>query len=182
MEGRSRLLVETVRAIRAETGNDFVISARLHAVELFDGGMPVEDSVRVAGILKTAGADFINASGVGSASWEVAEGQMFLQTTSAPPATGNPGIYVPFAAKLRACGLPVAAVGRLAEPGAAQAALEGGVDMVAIARQIIADPQSPKKLLMDRHQDINPCSQCLSCFQAIRAGGIRCPLNAAWVG
>jgi 2,4-dienoyl-CoA reductase-like NADH-dependent reductase (Old Yellow Enzyme family) len=183
IEGRSRILTDAVKAIRSETGAGFAISCRIHAVELIEGGMPPEDSMQIARLLKGAGANLINASGVGSGSWETADGQKYLQTTSVPAPQGSPGIYIPYAAKLReACGLPVIAVGRLAEPGAAEEAMKRGIELVAIARQIIADPQTPKKLLENRAKEINQCQKCLNCFKTMRAGGIRCPVNVGWKG
>lgn len=183
IEGRSRILVDTVKAIRSEIGDDFIISCRMHAVELFDGGMPTEDSVRIVKLLEDAGVDLINASAIGSGSWDETAGGKSLNTTSVPPSEGAPGIYIPYAARLKeACNLPVIAVGRLAEPGAADKALDCGIDLIAIARQIIADPQTPRKMLEGRYSEINPCKKCLNCFKTMRAGGIRCPVNVGWNG
>jgi 2,4-dienoyl-CoA reductase-like NADH-dependent reductase (Old Yellow Enzyme family) len=179
LEGRSRFLLDTIKGIRNVVGADFIISCRMHAVELLEGGMSADDSVQLAKLLEGAGADLINASAIGSGSWEIVDGQKCLQATSVPPDTGEPGIYVPYAQKLKeACGLPVIAVGRLAEPGAAEMALNQGIDLVAIARQLIADPQAPKKLLEGRSSDINPCQKCLNCFKTMRTGGIECPVYA----
>ena len=175
--GRAQPLVDAIRGIRAETGPGFIISCRMHAVELLEGGMSTEDSIAIAKLIKNAGCDIIDASAVGSGSWQGTGDQKSLQTTSVPPPDGEPGIYVPHAARLKECGLPVIAVGRLGEPGAADAALKQGIDMVALARQIIADPQSPAKILGNRPQDIHPCIKCLNCFKTMRTGGIKCPVG-----
>jgi len=183
IEGRSRFLVNTAKAIRNVVGDEFIISCRVHAVELFDGGMTGEDSLQIVKLLEGAGVDLINASAIGSGSWEMTDGKRQLQTTSVPPPDGPPGAYIPYAARLKeACGLPVIAVGRLAEPGAADEALSRGIDLVAIARQIIADPQTPRKMLEGRYSEINSCKKCLNCFKTMRAGGIRCPVNVGWDG
>ncbi|MCL1892687.1 MAG: NADH:flavin oxidoreductase [Holophagaceae bacterium] len=183
IEGRARIVVETIKAIRNVVGKDFIISCRMHAVELFDGGMSTDDSAQIVKLLETAGADIINASAIGSGSWEIVDGKQQLQTTSVPPPTGKPGIYIPYTAKLKsACNIPVIAVGRLAEPGVADVAMDSGIDLIAIARQIIADPQTPKKMLEGRYSDINPCKKCLNCFKTMRTGGIRCPVNVGWDG
>jgi 2,4-dienoyl-CoA reductase-like NADH-dependent reductase (Old Yellow Enzyme family) len=181
IENRARFLLDTVEEIRKVVGPDFIISCRVHAVEFLEGGMTTEDSMQVAKMLEGAGVDLINASAIGSGSWDMVGGQKCLSTTSVPPFSGEPGIYVPFAAKLKAaCGLSVAAVGRLAEPGAADAALGQGLDLVVIARQIIADPLAPKKMLEGQYPQINQCKSCLNCFKTIREGGIRCPINTEW--
>jgi 2,4-dienoyl-CoA reductase-like NADH-dependent reductase (Old Yellow Enzyme family) len=177
IENRARFLVDAVRETRKTVGPEFIISCRLHAVEFIEGGMTADDSQKIAKMLEDAGADMINASAIGSGSWDMVDGQRCLSTTSVPPSGGEPGIYVPYAAKLKAaCGLPVAAVGRLAEPGAAEVALYQGLDLVAIARQIIADPLAPQNLLEGRQSEIKPCKSCLNCFKAIREGVIKCPV------
>jgi 2,4-dienoyl-CoA reductase (NADPH2) len=69
LENRARLLVETVRAIRREVGNDFHLQVKISATELGNALMPwarkgntIEDSVQVARWLEEAGADAIHVS------------------------------------------------------------------------------------------------------------------------
>jgi 2,4-dienoyl-CoA reductase-like NADH-dependent reductase (Old Yellow Enzyme family) len=69
LENRARLLLETVRAIRREVGDDFHLQVKISATELGNALMPwakkgntIEDSVQVAKWLEEAGADAIHVS------------------------------------------------------------------------------------------------------------------------
>jgi 2,4-dienoyl-CoA reductase-like NADH-dependent reductase (Old Yellow Enzyme family) len=69
LENRARLLLDTVRAIRAEVGSDFHLQVKLSATERNDAFYPwlragntIDDSVRVARWLEEAGADAIHVS------------------------------------------------------------------------------------------------------------------------
>jgi 2,4-dienoyl-CoA reductase-like NADH-dependent reductase (Old Yellow Enzyme family) len=69
LENRARLLLEAVRAIRAEVGRDFHLQVKLSAREDNDAFLPwlsrgnsLEDSVQVARWVEEAGADAIHVS------------------------------------------------------------------------------------------------------------------------
>ena len=69
LENRARLLLETVRAVRAEVGNDFHLQVKISAREDGNAFLPwlkrgnsLEASVRVAHWLEEAGADAIHVS------------------------------------------------------------------------------------------------------------------------
>lgn len=176
---RARLATDVVRAVREAVGPDYLLLCRMHAVEFVEGGMSEEDSLFTAQALERAGVDVLNASGVGQSSLGEWEGQPYLNTSSVLPKTAAPGTFAPHTGRLRAAlGIPVIAVGKLAEPGLAQEVLDKGhADLVAIARQLIADPQTAEKLLRGRDEDIRRCQECLACFAAIRKGPIKCTVN-----
>ena len=62
-EGRSRMILETMRCIRASVGKDFIVSARIAVQDYFPGGSTVEEAARLAQELELAGADLIDLSG-----------------------------------------------------------------------------------------------------------------------
>jgi 2,4-dienoyl-CoA reductase (NADPH2) len=69
LENRARLLLETVRAIRREVGDDFHLQVKISATENGNALMPwvkkgntIDDSVQVARWLEDAGADAIHVS------------------------------------------------------------------------------------------------------------------------
>lgn len=180
-ENRFRLALEVARAVRGAIGPDRLLLARMHAVELMDGGLSTEDAAALARELEKAGVDLIDASAVGQASLGVWEGVPYLSTSSVPRKGAPGGSYAPHIGRLReAVGIPVIAVGKLAEPGAAQAVLDAGqADLVALGRPLIADFQAAGKLLAGRGADIDACRECLSCFKGIREGTVRCSVNPA---
>jgi 2,4-dienoyl-CoA reductase-like NADH-dependent reductase (Old Yellow Enzyme family) len=179
--GRSRLAVEGVRAVRRAVGPDFTIFCRLHSVEYLEGGVTTEDAIFYAQALEAAGVDLLDLSGIGQSSMGEWQGQPFLNSSSVLPKDIAGGAFAPSAGRIRAAvGIPVITVGKLAEPGVAQAVLDRGqADLVALARPLIADPLAGAKLLAGRDADIQRCRECLACFAAIRKGPIKCSVNAA---
>ncbi len=178
--GRTRLAVEVVLAVREAVGPDYPIFCRMHAVEFVEGGLSEVDARYAAQALADAGVDVLNASGVGQSSFGEWEGQPYLSTSSVLPKGAAPGTFAPFTGHLREdLGIPVIAVGKLAaEAGLAQRLLdEGQADLIALARQLIADPATGTKLLEGRDGDIRRCEECLACFAAIRKGPIKCAVN-----
>lgn len=178
-ERRARLAKEVVKGVRQVVGPDYPILCRMHAVEFVEGGMDAEDIRFTAQALQEAGVDLLNASGVGQSSLGEWEGQTFLNTSSVLPKTAPAGTFAPHSKRLKeALKIPVIAVGKLAEPGQAQRVLdEGQADLVAVARQLIADPRTMEKLLGGREDTILRCKECLACFAAIRKGSITCTVN-----
>jgi 2,4-dienoyl-CoA reductase-like NADH-dependent reductase (Old Yellow Enzyme family) len=179
--GRATLALEVTRAVRAQVGPDFLILCRLHSVERLEGGTSTDDLVWFAQELEKAGVDLLDLSGIGTASLGEWQGQPVLNTSSVTPRDVPGGAYAPSAGQVRdAVGIPVATVGKLAEPGLAQAVLDRGqADLVALARPLIADPQAAAKLLAGQDDAIVRCRECLACFAAIRKGAIRCSVNPA---
>jgi NADPH-dependent 2,4-dienoyl-CoA reductase/sulfur reductase-like enzyme len=76
--------------------------------------------------------------------------------------------------------VPVIAVGRFRTPQVAEEVLiQGKADMVAIGRQLIADPHWLEKVATGRTEDITPCISCNVCFESGLAGlGLKCSVNA----
>jgi NADPH-dependent 2,4-dienoyl-CoA reductase/sulfur reductase-like enzyme len=102
---------------------------------------------------------------------------------NASPGSEQPeGTFVSLAQAIKvSVNIPVIAVGRFRTPEVAEAVVaEGKADMVAIGRQLIADPHWPRKVADGRVEDIIPCISCNSCFETGFTGtGLRCSVNAA---
>jgi len=181
LAGRLRLAVEVLRAVRRAVGPDYPVFVRMHALEHLEGGLSCEDAVAVARALEAAGADLLDVSGIGQSSLGDWQGQPFLSSSSVLPKGSPGGAFAPATGRIRAAvGIPVIAVGKLAEPGLAQAVLDRGeTDLVALARPLIADPRAAGKLLAGQDAAIVRCRECLACFAAIRKGPIHCSANPA---
>ncbi|HXR45048.1 MAG TPA: NADH:flavin oxidoreductase/NADH oxidase, partial [Pseudolysinimonas sp.] len=128
LENRARPLLEVLRAVRAEVGDDVPVFVRLSAHDWAPGGLEPEDVARVAGWAKEAGADLADVSSGGvAASQRIASG---------------PGYQVPFAATVRQeAGMPVTAVGLITDPLQIADILESGsADAVMLGRAMLRDP------------------------------------------
>ena len=56
--------------------------------------------------------------------------------------------------------------------------VEGSLmDLVAIGRQMIADPESAGKILAGKEHDIIPCKERMACFASLRKGPVFCKVN-----
>lgn len=130
-EGRTRIVVETARAVRAALPEEAVLGVRVSHTDWVEGGWDTAQTVELAGLLKREGVDLIDVSSGGvSPQQKIPLG---------------PGYQVPGAeAVRRGAGIPVAAVGMITEPEQAQAILaEGKADLILLARAMLRDPYWP---------------------------------------
>jgi 2,4-dienoyl-CoA reductase-like NADH-dependent reductase (Old Yellow Enzyme family) len=183
--GRATFPLEVVRAVRERLGPGYPVLVRINAVESVEGGQTIEDAVVVARLLEAAGADAIHASALRRIVFGETEGQPPIQAFSALPKEFPRALNVPFAAAIkRAVNIPVIAVGKLGEgEAAARAFAESAADVVAIGRQMIADPAAAGKILAGRGDEIMWCQECLTCMASLAKGaGIQCSVNRNLTG
>lgn len=169
--GRMRFGIECVAAMRAAVGDDYPIFYRLGAWEDSPDGITIEESAQFAVELEKAGADVIDVS-VGATA-----------AIGGIPGREQPeGTFVHLAEAIkRRVEVPVIAVGRIKRPQFAEAILaQGRADLVAIGRQLIADPFWPEKVASGRTEDVAPCIGCNSCLETGLMGqGLKCAVNAS---
>jgi len=174
LEHRARLLVETIRAVRARVGAGFAVWCRLDAKEFrIPGGIAEEDAQRTAELAEAAGADAVHVSAY-------ADPTSGIAFTDAPLVHAPAG-FLPFAAAIkRRVGIPVIAVGRL-EPELADAALrDGRCDFVAMGRKLLADPELPRRLAEGRPEAARPCVYAYRCVgNVFLREASRCVVNPA---
>lgn len=129
LENRMRLPLRIAAAVRAAWPAGKPMGARITGTDWLDGGFTVEDAVVFAGALKQVGCDYVCVSSGGI-------------VTKAPIPVG-PGYQLGLAERVRRdAGLPTRAVGLIAEPRQAEAAIASGqADMVALARAFLDDPR-----------------------------------------
>jgi len=153
VEGRARLALEAIAAVRAAVGPDMALGARLCLDEGIPGGYGLEDALGFARIFAAAGQlDYLSADmGV----WMRVDLQI-------PPMTWPEGYALDAAVALRAAsGLPVIAYGRIKRPAQAEEALaRGAADLIGMTRQLIADPAWAAKAATGREAEIRPCVAC----------------------
>lgn len=129
LQGRSRLLREIVRAIRAAHPT-LPVSVRISATEWVEGGFSVEESVALSEMLASDGADFISVSSAAN-------------IPDAPIPVG-PSYQVSLAAEVRRGPLPVGAVGLITSAVQAEGILASGqADVILLARPLLANPHLP---------------------------------------
>lgn len=168
-ENRFRILKEIVLGIRQVCGRDFVISVRISADEFVDGGLKLDDTVKISQELEKLGVDCINVS---SGIYESA-------TTIIEPSSFPQGWKKHLGKTIKAnVSIPVIATNNIKDPDVAEALMEEDVcDFVAIGRASLADPEWGNKAKTDP-ASINKCIGCLYCFWALAEGDhIGCAVN-----
>ena len=63
IENRARIVLEVLRAVRGEVGNDYPVLIKMNCQDFFDNGLSLEDSARAAAMLEKEGIDAIEISG-----------------------------------------------------------------------------------------------------------------------
>jgi len=182
LAGRVRLPREVGERVRAEVGEDFVVGCRILAEECIDGGSAVADSAYFACELARAGLDFISLSRGG----KFEDASQPKTGEAAYPYTGRSGYECmpsyysdaqgPFGrnlapaaqvrARLRVSGLetPVVVAGGFHNFAQAEAALAAGhADIVAFARQSLADPDWFQKVRLGRGREVRLCAYTNYC-------------------
>lgn len=131
LDGRGRVLRETVAAVREVWPERKPLLVRVSATDWAQGGWDVEETVALSRQLKDLGVDLVDVSSGGN----VPQQQI----------TVGPGYQVPFARAVReGAGVPTGAVGLITEPEQAEQVLaEGNADAVLLARALLRDPHWP---------------------------------------
>ena len=174
LEGRLRLLLEIIEAIRGRVGKDFPIIVRVSGDERRTGGRTLQETQFIARILVEAGVDALEVSGgtVPTVFWAVV----------AP--SGTPlAINADFSQAIKqVVNVPVISVGRINSPRVAEFLLETGkADMVSMGRALHADPELPNKAAVGAFDDIVPCLGCnCGCIGSVVQGRLAtCIINPA---
>jgi 2,4-dienoyl-CoA reductase-like NADH-dependent reductase (Old Yellow Enzyme family) len=166
VENRCRFALEIGRAIRAEVGPDFPFGIALTYDEMIgEDGITEEGTLAQLEVLCEAGIfDFFDLS-VGA--------PHSVHFTIAPMAVPE-GFSLDFAARARevvAGRAAVFAAGRVVDPRMAAAAVrDGAVDVVAMSRAHLADPQLVRKAREGRPHEIRRCAGANVCVGRAKAG------------
>jgi 2,4-dienoyl-CoA reductase-like NADH-dependent reductase (Old Yellow Enzyme family) len=132
-ENRTRLVREVIAAVREVWPAELPLWLRISATDWAEGGWDIEQSVRLAALVKSMGVDLIDVSSGG-----------LVPHVKIPL---GPGYQVPFAERIRReAGLATGAVGLITEPEQAAAIIaKGEADVVLIARESLRDPYFPRR-------------------------------------
>ncbi len=173
VENRARFALMVHEEIRQQTGSNFLVGMRMSMHE-DRGGLSAEDAIKIATILQREGAiDFLNC----------VFGRM--DTALALAEFNMPGMtqpLAPFLERMRGIKqhikLPLFHAARIVDIATARYAIkEGLLDMVAMTRAHIADPQLVNKIKRGEEHRIRPCfgaSHCMhkkpSCIHNVATG------------
>ena len=175
-EGRLRLPLEVFAAVRDRVGRDFAVGARFLGDEVIDGGSRIDDACAHGVAFAQAGFDFLSISkggkfddarqpNVGEAAYPYTgpSGHECMPTVRSD-AQGPFGRNVHLAAAIRAavraagCTTPIVTAGGICHFAQAEAILQdGAADLIAAARQSLADPDWWQKMRLGRGGEVRRC-------------------------
>ena len=131
---RVRILLEIVEGVRTVWPQGKPIFVRLSCIDGGSGGWTLEDTIALVRLLHPRGVDLIDCSAGGITGSPLPAGQRATY-----------GYQVDLAAAVRReTGVPTSAVGLIVHPSHAERILqEGACDLVALARELIHNPNWP---------------------------------------
>ena len=163
-EARLRFGREVIAAVKGAVGEDFPIIVRINAKDYVEGGLELEDALRLAPELQKMGVSALSVT-----SGTMCESVPFcLYPIGTPKAN-----LLPMASRIKAqVSIPVAVAGRVRTPGLARKALERGqADLIGLGRPLLADPDLPRKAREGREEAIVLCAAChQGCLAELRKG------------
>jgi len=173
-EKRRRFPVEIVRRTRKAVGPDFIICYRMSMADYVEDGQSWDEIIALAREVEEAGATIIN-SGFG---WH--EARVPTIVTSVP----NSAFVDISSAVAEHVTIPVVASNRINMPQAAEEILaDTHVQLISMARPMLADPDWVNKAQADSADEINTCISCTrrawttpSCTRRSRACSTRGPV------
>jgi len=171
VKGRSRIAVEIIEMIKNKI-KDLPIIFRISGDEFTEGGLTIKDTIKICRLIEDAGADVIHVSA----------GVTYAPLYTVQPMNFPEGVLIPLASAIKKeVSIPVMAVGRIHDPFLAERTLrEGKADLIAMTRQLIADPEWPRKVKEGQLREIRKCISCNTCIERMRMGlGVQCTINPA---
>jgi 2,4-dienoyl-CoA reductase-like NADH-dependent reductase (Old Yellow Enzyme family) len=132
--GRSRFILEIAREIRSVCGDDAALFVRISADDWMENGWKIEDSVKIAELLKSVPVNMLHVSSGG------------ISPHGKPSQSGR-GFQVSLSETIRReAGIPTTAVGLITEAEYAESLLQAGrADLVALGRELLRDPYWPQR-------------------------------------
>lgn len=170
LENRCRLAVEVLKAVREAVGPFFPIEFRLSGSELFEGGYDLAEGVRIARQIEP----YIDLLHVSAGTYQRGFGDTH------PSMFKEHGCNVYLAAEIKKhVSVPVATIGGLNDPAQMEEIIASGkVDVVYMARALLADPFLPRKVMENRDEEIVKCLRCFTCMAERAATSTRrCTVN-----
>lgn len=168
---RMRILADIIIGIRYACGPQYPVSVRISADEFMEGGLEIEEAVRISRYLESLGIAAINVScGIHATGNTIVEPYFRKEAWKK---------HLAAAVKAAMVKIPVIAVNTIKHPETAEALLQEGVcDFVALGRATLADPEFGNKAKAGKEHLIRKCMGCMFCFKTGVSGlPITCNAN-----
>lgn len=129
-ENRIRFLLEVIQGVQSVWPRENPLFVRISSTEWVNGGWDINDSIKLAAILKQRGVDLVDCSSGGN-----------VYNAKIPV---GPGYQVQFAEAIRKTGIMTGAVGMITSATQAESILqEEKADIILMGRKLLLDPYFP---------------------------------------
>lgn len=170
-ENRARILVDTIRAIRTEVGADYPVGLRMSVNDHLPDGQGPEGFAEVAAIIEKEGLGYIALS---DANYESMDNNVSSESGSIIE-HGEPQAF-----RAAMPNVPLLLSSTYNPRQSADAIIAGFADGIMLARQLLADPDFPNKVLQGRQNEITWCDHDNSCLRRLILNvPVRCHNNPA---
>lgn len=173
MENRARFTNELLQAIRDKVGNHVAIEYRINADDMISGSPSIEEVIEFVKTIENK-IDLLHVS----------RGMHSMQNLAPyinQPLYFNHGINLEDAATIKAAvHVPVTVVGSVTLEQAEESIAAGKIDMVSMARGLMADPEMVNNAKRGMPEHTRPCIRCNNCIQRTHylLAPVRCAVNA----
>ncbi|MHC6220666.1 NADH:flavin oxidoreductase [Arthrobacter sp. MMS24-S77] len=168
-ENRARILVDAIRAIRAEVGTDYPVGLRMSTNDHLPDGQGPEGFAEVAAIVAKEGLGYIALS---DGNYESMDNNLTSES-GAIIEHGEPQAFRAAMPKV-----PLLLSSTYDPSQSADAITSGFADGIMLARQLLADPDFPNKVLQGRQNEITWCDHDNSCLRRLILNvPVRCRKN-----
>lgn len=135
IEGRARLLMEVVRAVRAALPESAAVSVKMNSADFQRGGFDADDAIQVVEMLNRENIDLLEVSG-GSYESPAMQG-----TTADGRTLAREAYFLEFAERIAShAEMPIMTTGGVFRKSTAQQVLDAGVSLVGIGRALAFHP------------------------------------------
>lgn len=170
-QNRARILVDLVRAIRAEVGDDYPVGVRMSPNDHLEDGQGPEGYAELAALIAEEHLGYV----------ALLDGNYESMDHNLPRHSG--ALLEHGEAQIFRAALPDVPIllSSTYDPEQCAAAVQAGIgDGIMLARQLLADPEFPNKVLQGRLDDIVWCDHENSCLRRLILNvPVRCHKNSA---
>ena len=172
-ENRTRYIMDILTSVRQTVGDDFLIDSRISGSEYQQGGVDLEEGIRIGELLSPY-LDILQVSaGMHNPDW-----MTYTHPSGFRPRLPNVHLAKAFKDSGRIkCNITTLGAIRNLED-ADNLIANGTADFTAVCRALIADPEMIHKCKDGRIDDVTPCIQCMRCHDSAAYGGHhQCSVN-----
>jgi len=163
LENRAKLLLDVYNEIRRRVGTSFPVMVKINAEDFLEGGLTVEEMLKVAHMLEDRGMDAIEMSG------GTFESGKLIPSRAGTSKSEDREVYYRVAAKAykKEIGIPLILVGGFLSFSMAEDVVASGTaDYVALSRPLIREPGLVKRWAGGDRKKAS-CISCNKCFATL---------------